>query len=1052
MKKKNIYGILALILLVNTGVEGKEVILEDSYSQVYVTSSNELAIDGLIKDTGITNLIFNGSISGGNTGIFNEGASSIINNGMVMVVGNVQGLYSLTGEITNNGLILSSYIGAYLSNSNLLNIGQIKSENLGVYLITEGRIENNGLIEAKNNYGIYDVGSQENNLINSGIIEGTTGVYNLENINNTGKIIGKGTNGIYSSRTKNIIENTGIIYGRVRFHVAEYFDLKNYGYIYASSEVMFSETPKAEDKLINIGVMKSSILNNIGIYMESGEPRNVGILYMEQGYNLSTLGEYLKNGTGNYGIQYGKPDGTQDLEDYGIDINTDNNRIIIGTSGTSYTLDGTEYTVKNSTSTFIDSSYENNILNVVNNVGADGVNIEIEPTSTIEVNTSDVTATNSVINNLHTAIDLSGSGKLSLTDTVVNGGLMNGDSANAGDLGITIQGSEEGNIMEILGSSVINGDVNLGDGNDTFTWDNASKINGLLDGGAGDGDNLNLGVEGSSTTLNILDNISGFENIATNGNVTLFETVSITDGKNIDIASGNLTLRLDPAEEIDGKITGHSLFGNTGKITSSGGTLFMGLNGLGKTTLVDMGGTSIDTSMDSTDLSKDKLLPNSSVLDAILLDTAEKIATYELTGKAEIGDVLINVREELPPTPTVDVYFEKQNEVYKSILSGGELGKLAPTTLIETVTGNYTDAVIESHLQIINILDQMYRNNPYAETIKSAKDNMGTIEENMEYLTIKPDTGKWITQGKGYYADRRNENRYEDNNPYYPGKATRAITNNTILSVESDMVEILERNYDVTTYSKGGLATFEYGIDNKSSIGIIFAGSDINSYFEGGSEANGDSIYLGGFAKKEFDKIKLFGGIGYQHTNNNVDRIVANSKQVLKTGESYGTNSLSGYIQGKYMIEVDEKTKIEPKIKLSTYYIAQEKVNEGYSVESIGIQADSQKDFLGNIEIGLDYVKEKHLEKAKLKHVFSIAGIYNFDAADDLTGRVVGETNLGSDFEIHKFNEDDFSGKVSYNLEYEKEIGTIFTGGVSCEVSTDGDRNLNVGIGIGYRY
>ena len=82
--------------------------------------------------------------------------------------------------------------------------------------------------------------------------------------------------------------------------------------------------------------------------------------------------------------------------------------------------------------------------------------------------------------------------------------------------------------------------------------------------------------------LNILYNISNFENINTNGNITLFETVKITGANDITLESGNLVLRVDPTVTIDGKVTGHALYGNNGMLTSNGGNLVIGLNGLGE--------------------------------------------------------------------------------------------------------------------------------------------------------------------------------------------------------------------------------------------------------------------------------------------------------------------------------------------------------------------------------------------------------------------------------------------------------------------------------------
>ena len=66
----------------------------------------------------------------------------------------------------------------------------------------------------------------------------------------------------------------------------------------------------------------------------------------------------------------------------------------------------------------------------------------------------------------------------------------------------------------------------MGAENDTLTIGAGSIVNGKLDGGTGD-DTLNFGSAVTRTVvndgINIQHNISGFENMNINTNVTLFE-------------------------------------------------------------------------------------------------------------------------------------------------------------------------------------------------------------------------------------------------------------------------------------------------------------------------------------------------------------------------------------------------------------------------------------------------------------------------------------------------------------------------------------------------
>lgn len=77
------------------------------------------------------------------------------------------------------------------------------------------------------------------------------------------------------------------------------------------------------------------------------------------------------------------------------------------------------------------------------------------------------------------------------------------------------------------------------------------------------------------------------------------------------------------------------------------------------------------------------------------------------------------------------VLYNKLDQGYKSIVSAGEIGKLANTTLLDDKTYN------ESLGGLLIVLDQLYANNPYSYTLKSTRDNLKLFEENMSYLTIK---------------------------------------------------------------------------------------------------------------------------------------------------------------------------------------------------------------------------------------------------------------------------------------------------------------------------
>ena len=423
---------------------------------------------------------------------------------------------------------------------------------------------------------------------------------------------------------------------------------------------------------------------------------------------------------------------------------------------------------------------------------------------------------------------------------------------------------------------------------------NDTQLNGSINGGIGDRDVLNLGevsVFKTPSDLNIFHEINGFENINTNGNVALFETSKVTGADKINIESGNLLLRVDPSLTSGGKIIGHALYENQGVLSSSGGTLVVGLNGLSDGATISMGGTIItpDTN-DSWWKDTDHIKTNSSVLDGKL--------------SADGNDIYITVLEALPEPPVNmdSLLYEKLNKVYQSIVTTGEIGNLANTTLLEDKTEE------ESLGGLLTILDQIYANNPYAYSLKSSRDSLKLFEDNMSYLTIKPKKDEMIVQGKAIYTGVKNDSSTSGKNYY--GFDTG------------------HRNYKTTTNTVGGLATFEYGLSDETSVGFVFGGNNQDVNFKGASKIKGNSLYLGTFAKTDINKFRLMSGVGYQYTSADADRRVSNRYDSFSTGDKYDINSLNAFVEAKYVYSTEQDWTMEPKVRLSYYYIDQDKVNE----------------------------------------------------------------------------------------------------------------------------
>jgi hypothetical protein len=942
-------------------------------------------------------------------------------------------------KVVNNGMIKGEY-ESDISNPFTANGINIQLDTKEVSL---EKIENNGIIMGKNsdilNYGangIY-INSFEKvvveNISNNGIISGESSKFNHwvkvgNGIDITGDIL--------------VVENNGVIKG-----INNTLTLEDVSGSSIASNTGNGVAVNGELKKVNnSGIFSGSISNDWNNSGNGLKGRNIGAITNSgviKGSHQAVKGAFtsLING----GILAGKTivDSVANLTNHGIEItlNADNSGNITQiTNGRSGIVDvgGVNKTVLNGTGigtvarpdtvitvptggTTVDSyllseSLINNGANLIIN-GA-GIN----KGALVTKENSETTLSDSIVNGYKTALYLEDGSKVTATNTIFNGGGLKNDVA-------VIRGSEGNNDITLLGNSIINGSVDLGNGDDTLLLANTTQINGALNGGTGGegekGDVLGLGKNTTtkiSTNLNVLHNISGFETINTNGDVTLFETITVTDAANISLESGNLTLRVDPTKTLDGKVIGHALYGNTGNLSSTGGNLVVGLNGLGVDTIVSMGGTTITPETnDSWWKDSDHIKTNSLVLDGKL--------------SADGSDINITLKENIPLDPSIPVdppvidgvLYEKLNQVYKSIASSGEIGTLAKTTLLDDKTYN------ESLGGLLTALDQIYANNPYAYTLKSSRDSLKLFEDNMSYLTIKPKINEWIVQGKAIYTGIINDNEASGKNYY--GFDTG------------------HRNYKTTTNTIGGIATAEYGLTDKSSVGFVLGGNNQDIKFRGTSEINGTSMYLGSFAKTEINNFKFMTGLGYQYTSADVNRGVSNDYDSFKTDDRYNINSFNTFVEAKYSLRLEDNLTIEPKTRLSYYYVSQESVNEGHTPGELSIAVDRATSSTADAEVGVDFIKTVYIPSGKIKNILSIGVISTLGSKEkSLDGYVVGNGKNGSKFEIQGIELPQITGKIAYNIEVEQDKGMIYSAGINYEFAKDYNRNINVSVGVGYKF
>ena len=976
------------------------------------------------------------------------GKFKFINNALITGTGNndTYGIYldssSKAGDIINTGILNSKVIGIpagygiYLSSSagaeNIINTGVVTvyatNVTYGIYLNSseaEG-ITNSGIISTANDwlpngYGIYLNSSEAKYIENTGLIySAKTGI------------------GSDSSMVGDII-NTGVIYGGTSAGINQYrgsaiSHITNTGVIYGSASAI------KNDASTTIGS-----LNNYGILATKGSSvvTNSGTLTTENNYGL-----YIEKSTGIVTVDAGKASNDPTEIIVGYDENGDpikrnmtiKNAGLNGASGVATSTQSIE--VKDS-----ENKYDNFVLNGKNEtIKVSGVNNKI---------------TGSIINAYGTAVvfDTAG-GEITLSGTTANGGA---DEAN----NVTVSGSDNGDTLilqsgevEYVGvgkgtqntiingnidmkagddtltlakGTIINGNTGMGDNDDILTVEAGSIINGTLDGGIGSDTlsfNSTIARDAANGGINIYHNISGFENMNINTNVTLFEKIvkydgtledlAITGAENITIGeNGVLTLRINSADS-----NKHALStGNTGTIKSeNGGKLLLALNGAGNKSKINFGNLELDSSLVTGyegEYQEDVTFGTTSVLHSVKrtggTNEVEVAAKKDLPSKASGSD---------------ELFYEKLNKIYHSILSVDELG-------------NFNVDNDEKLSTFLGYLNNIYAENPYSYSSELSRKSAGMFRDIVTENIFKPETNKWMIYGGLTHVDGGTKDTY-----YGKGYYTYDIGS-------SDM--------DADTKITGAYMLGEYGVSDTLTSGVVIGGNKLKSDLSNGSKVDGSALYLGAYAKKYIGNLKVTVGAGFQYGDYDVDRLAVNNaasskaEPVIKYSDNYNDMTYDIYLNGRYSHNIGDNLFLEPYGTLSYTYIDQDGVDEGN--QTLAIETDSKSFDYTVGKVGLDLKKVIPHEKGKSTLSAGVSYTRIFDGADEefITGRFKG----GSNFDIlvaHK-NEHSIGLNAKYALELENGILFDVKGTYAVERDSHNGAGKNkakgewiVGAGLGYKF
>lgn len=867
-------------------------------------------------------------------------------------------------------------------------------------------------------------------LENSGIIFGEEqGIYLKKNViidklENEGIIGLTSENGVYLQLESSI--ETFINKGEICSYGANYSG--NGMYLSSSSITNFINLGSIKGKSNNEG---KSYTGN-GIYLSSSKIENftnIGIVSGKIGQNIS---EGYKAGNGifnsrkigvkfsNFGIIAGevKAIHTDNVsgENLGLLIDgagktDDTLKIVVGESQkiiTSGEYNG--YEIKN---TFTKGEYKySDIASRENDITLSDTDNKDKLiingyNKGLKIN-SDLTLSNSIVNSYTTAINIDG-GNFTGDNIVINGGI---DETSA-----TIKGSDSTDNLTLKGNSIINGNIDLGAGDDNLTISDSVQINGdLLDEDGND--TLTFNNNGVSTfnngvdnNINIFNKVEGFENINVATDVTLFESAEVTGADSITIQKdGNLILRIDSTNG-----NSHALSGNTGVISSEGGKLLLALNGVGEGETIDFGNNKLDSSIKGNEIG---------YTSGITLDTTSLL--HSLT-KGEGNTVIVNTVENLPTDfmPT-SIDYSKLNSIYQSMRITDQVKEFDVTD--DKKLSGFT-----------SYLNDIYAGNPYSFSSELSRKSVNMFSDVVMGRDLHPEVNKWAIYGGLTHIDGGTKDTYFGKGYY--------------------TYDIGSKDIDVDSKITGMYAQGEYGVNETLNLGVIFGGNQSESEINNSSKVEGDSFYLGAYAKKYLGNLRLLAGVGYQYGDYEVDRVAVGYEGITTTrtfDSNYNDNTFNIYAQGKYSNKLAENLYLEPSVALDYTYVNQEGASEN---GVLAIETDSKDFNYTTAKFGVDLRKD--IPTTTATHSLVAGAYYNrmLDGYEEenITGRFVG----GSDFDIlvSPSNKHEVGLRVKYEVSLNNGVTFDVKGSYTFERESYSGENKNehkgewiVGAGIGYRF
>ena len=989
-------------------------------------------------------------------GITNKGSNfKLENSGIIYGNSNVKSQNIMgvahtgkNGEIKNIGMIFETSSGNNMSHGvSIKDLDILKNDGI-IYSIKKSP----GNISSGVTYN-YSSNSIEQKILNNGIIFGINNGTNNEKLSGYGIYNQKGN--IYN------LLNKGIIFGNE-------YAIKN------------------SDFYSNSGEIGSGA--NYGLLVSGGDRVTENITFAGTENNIVKDDNNNKNIITNYGLVF-------TVDEDRVYTSKDEYKNSFGTEK-KLTVEGTEYTVANVGATLAedgngkiesydsfkleseDKQYDKYILNGIektlvvkgtgNTVSSSVINgydeaVEMEASSGL-------TLKDTKVNSYGTAITMAGNSELTLENSIANGGALGAKEDLTKELP-TINISGDSNKLILEKNSIVNGNykdkeienlspiIKVEGSNNAITIHGGSVVNGKMESS---GDNNTLNFFGNSENMraagtgkiNVLHDISGFDNIGIKGNVTLFEGMSVSGASSITIAENSaLNLRLsntssgnlddaefDEDKELIFRPT-HALENNGEKLTITGEG--NDKNTVGKINFVtDNIGKRVKLNMKDIYI-KNLHIKASSAIDSARFEEGKELVLSAGTSLEDLhldkiynSDASGNPDNPKPEKPSKKRY-NSLNNIYKGIYGStdGNLNALRVLIASDDLGNNY-DENMRDEEQLKNLmryLNSVYTETPYSFSSELSRRSAGMFRDIVTENEFRPNLNNWLIMGGLTHADDGTKDTYYGRN--YHGVDTG--TSDT----------------DADMKLTGAYMLAKYGYSENTSLGLTLGGNKSEAKLDM-SKVKGNSGYLGAFAENYRGNLTLKAGAGVQYSEYDADRRTMGGHSY---SDKYSDMTYDIYLNGRYSHNIGKDLFLEPYATLSYTYVDQDGANEGS--KALAIETDSKSFDYTVVKAGVDLKKVIPHEKGKSTVSAGVSYTRIFDGADEeyITGKFEG----GSDFDIlvaHK-NEHSIGLNAKYALELENGVIFDVKGTYSVERDSHNQSGKNrtkgewiVGAGIGYKF